>query len=189
MAALFLGLNAMSETAEERAIPPAAQLRIEQSVGKLQAEMKALPGARVPRYADFDLAWPASDDEAAAMGGNAVIMITVLDADPSELPVARAYVRAADGQVTSLHAIRNFQRQIPKTSIAVSMVGENVEFAFFLMPLNLARGHGRLLIDFAKNRTGFGVVSLPLQPPLYLSPRPARVFRSQRCFAERYARA
>ncbi len=51
--------------------------------------------APVPRIAFFDLAYPKDSTEAAAMHGYAVLVVTAVVQDSTELPLPHVYVRAA----------------------------------------------------------------------------------------------
>ena len=51
--------------------------------------------APVPRVAFFDVAFPADSVEYLAMHGYALLVVTAIDQDSSELPPARVYVTSA----------------------------------------------------------------------------------------------
>ena len=53
--------------------------------------------APVPRIAFFDLAYPKDSTEAAAMNGYAVLVVTAVVQDSTELPLPRVYVRSVSG--------------------------------------------------------------------------------------------
>lgn len=108
--------------------------------------------APVPRVAFFDAAYPRDSAELVSMNGYALIVVTALSQDSTELPLSRVYLNTSDGPVnlTRLFAVR-------------TLVGEETQErrtfgpfrvdALYLCPV--ISGPIDLLADFADHRRGF----------------------------------
>src|SRR6058998_975566 len=58
--------------------------------------------APIPRIAFFDIAYPADSAEFVALAGNALLVVTALVQDSTEIPFASVYLRSA----TSIDSLR-----------------------------------------------------------------------------------
>lgn len=119
------------------------------------AEAQARAYAPIPRFALYDMAYPKDSADAAAMHGYAILVVTALVQDSSELPLARVYVRDVTGDhaLTRAASIKSF---VPASQSAVrSTFGRFRWDAIYLFPLASRSIVGDLLADFATLRQGF----------------------------------
>jgi len=120
-------------------------------------------GARVERFAVYDMAWPRDAEEAKRLGGNTVIVLGALSQDASELPLSKAYLERPDGRVVELRRLGFVSRSLASSSQAAKVFGPHVTEEFYLLPVSALGRNVRLKCDFAKNRLGF-VLSKSLVP-------------------------
>ncbi len=124
--------------------------------------------APVPRGAFFDVAFPADSVEYLAMHGYALLVVTAIDQDSSELPPARVYVTSAAGrQELPLVSLRS--SIVSDTGVRATFGSRRVD-AVYLLSVPLRFGGGQLLLDFAKNRQAFpiGLFDSPLPSDVQL---------------------
>jgi hypothetical protein len=121
--------------------------------------------APVPRIALYDWAYPKDSAEYEAMNGYAVLLITALTQDSSELPLRRVYVRTSRDELdlNSVTWLRSDERAMDPLSAHV--FGRHRVDALYLLPVALAVGGGQLLTDFQVNRDGFALARLAGQLP------------------------
>src|SRR5437763_15016616 len=74
--------------------------------------------APVPRIAFFDLAYPKASSQAAALNGYAVLVVTAVLQDSTELPLLRVYVRSISGD-RDLPLIARVASCLPATDTAL----------------------------------------------------------------------
>lgn len=118
-----------------------------------EAADEYLKHAPVLRYAHYDVALPANQDEYDQMAGFGVIVISVLSQDPAELP-PKHFVAVVGSEDVVLNLI--FGARTPVTDPKVAHVfGVNRWDGLYELPVQLLRQHAELHIDFAKNRDGF----------------------------------
>ncbi|MGH7429703.1 MAG: hypothetical protein ACREJ4_15295 [Candidatus Methylomirabilaceae bacterium] len=165
-AALLLGQApaAAQVSHYETRLPPSRQPttnavldgRIQQAAAQYRAY------APVPRVAFYDIAYPADSAEYLAMHGYALLIVTAIDQDSTELPPIRVYLRAASETLN-----------LPLVAIRTSLVADpTIRGTFglhrvdglYLLPVAARRQPGDLLLDFARNRQGFrlGQLDQPL---------------------------
>ena len=111
--------------------------------------------APVPRIAFFDIAYPKDSTEAAAMSGQAVMVVTAVVQDSTELPLPRVHVRSAadDRDLVLLGRVASL---LPAGQDAVRLTFGRFRFdAVYLLPLAVRATEGDLLVDFATHRQGF----------------------------------
>jgi hypothetical protein len=131
-----------------------------------QVAVQARSYAPVPRVAFYDIAYPADSSEYLAMHGYALLVVTVIDQDSSELPPARVYVPSAAGD-HNLLLVSLRPSIVADTGVRATFGSQRVD-ALYLLPVPLRNQGGALLLDFAKNRQGFRL-------GLFDSPLPAAV--------------
>ena len=111
--------------------------------------------APVPRMAFFDIAYPKDSTEAAAMGGHAVMVVTAVVQDSTELPLARVHVRTT-AEDRDLMVLGRIASLVPAGQEAVRLTFGRFRLdAVYLLPLAVRVEEGDLLVDFATHRTGF----------------------------------
>jgi len=114
--------------------------------------------APVPRIAFFDLAYPKDSTEAAAMNGYAVLVVTAVVQDSTELPLPHVYVRSVSGD-HELPLIARVASWLPATDTIVrATFGRFRLDASYLLPLTARASQGDLLVDFAIHRQGFRLI-------------------------------
>jgi hypothetical protein len=128
-----------------------------------------------PRVALYDLAWPADATEFDAVGRNAILQVTVVVADPSELPLQKVYVRNSNGDTPLLLLARKDSR-IEEGKLLTQVVGGYREDCYYLLPAIFALGTGKILVDYAQHRMAFVLDDkLPVKRMKYrISPRSAQ---------------
>jgi hypothetical protein len=112
---------------------------------------------RVIRLVNFDLCWPASDDEYRALGKHAILMLTASSNFATDLPLTSAYIET-DESAMPLQRIALFNAsQAMETPGAKKAHWSQV--SFYLLPIHLTKRDARLLVDFTGQRKAFGVTS------------------------------
>lgn len=111
--------------------------------------------APIPRILFYDMVSPANAQEYAELGGNAILLITALSQDRTELPLKRVFV-SLGGKEIELKLISSvLSQQNDAKSQTVKTFGPFRVDALYLLPAYLRLEDADLLADFAKNRTGF----------------------------------
>lgn len=125
--------------------------------------------APIPRIALYDLGYPSSAQEYSALGGNAVLLVTAVVRDSSELPATHVYVREGAAGDRELHRLGVACGRVATAEVAVATTfGKYRCDALYVLPLVLRAGTGELLVDFAAHRQGFRLVQFDGQLPQYL---------------------
>jgi hypothetical protein len=107
------------------------------------------------RRVDFDVCYPASDEEYRAMGKNAVVMLTADSVSSSELPLKTAYV-ISKGVRVPLQRLAVFD----KHQTGGNGSNEYTEqISFYLLPIYLMKRDAKLMVDFNGPRSGFEVTT------------------------------
>src|SRR5437016_12659679 len=113
---------------------------------------------RSPRIAFFDLAYPKDSTEAAAMHGYAVLVVTAVVQDSTELPLPHVYVRSVNGD-RELPLVARVASWLPVSDTIVrATFGRFRLDASYLLPLAARASQGDLLVDFAIHRQGFRLI-------------------------------
>src|SRR6266516_2674306 len=100
--------------------------------------------APVPRIAFFDLAYPKDSTEAAAMHGYAVLVVTAVVQDSTELP---------------LPLVARVASWLPASDTIVRPTFGRFRLdASYLLPVAARASQGDLLVDFATHRQGFRLI-------------------------------
>ena len=111
--------------------------------------------APVPRIAFFDIAYPKDSAEAATTRGYALLVVTAVVQDSTELPLPRVYVRSTgrDREVPLLARVASW---VPATDTNVRVTFGRFRLdALYLLPIDARTTAGDLLADFASHRQGF----------------------------------
>jgi len=111
--------------------------------------------APVPRYALYDMAYPKDSAEAAAMNGYAILVVTALVQDSTELPLAKVYVSDARGDLGLTLVNSTASRVSPAESDVRATFGQFRWDGIFLFPLSSRTEVADLLADFSAHRQGF----------------------------------
>lgn len=111
--------------------------------------------APVPRIAFFDIAYPKDSAEAATTRGYALLVVTAVVQDSTELPLPRVYVRSPsrDKDVPLLARVASW---VPATDTNVRVTFGRFRLdALYLLRIDARTTAGDLLADFASHRQGF----------------------------------
>lgn len=99
------------------------------------------PNAAGARRIDFDICLPATAEEYAALGKNAILMLRASSKDAAALPLAAVYIgRGAERMM--LRQIMLLRTTTDETS------GWTVQHAFYLLPIRAMKQDGTLAADF-----------------------------------------
>lgn len=164
---LFIAPAAQSQTLTKNpastgaVTPDDISKRLEQTA----ESVKKMNPSGAPRAAQFDFAWAESEEEYKALGKYVVVLVSAVSRDEKEFPLKRVYIRDKWNKEIVLEKISSERRDVPKDSLAYSMLGTHREDSFYLAPAGLMKGEGEVVADFAANRTGFRLYSLPGTPP------------------------
>src|SRR6266702_4239527 len=114
--------------------------------------------APIPRIAFFDLAYPKDSAEAAAMNGYAVLVVTAVVQDSTELPLPQVYVRSVNGD-RELPLVARIASWLPASDTIVRPTFGRFRLdACYLLPIAARASQGDLLVDFATHRQGFRLI-------------------------------
>jgi hypothetical protein len=130
----------------------------------------------VPRIALFDIAFPANAEEYDSLAGYGVVVVSVVTQTSDELPPSRAYVRVIDQNI-ELKLLSSVRSGVAASDISSKVFGVHRWDGLYLFPVYLRLQGQALMIDFAKNRSGFvlgnfdvpapaSLARLPVAPPL-----------------------
>src|SRR5207302_10453945 len=104
------------------------------------------------------LAYPKDSTEAAAMHGYAVLVVTAVVQDSTELPLRHIYVRSVSGD-HELPLVARVASWLPATDTIVRPTFGRFRLdASYLLPLAARTSQGDLLVDFATHRQGFRLI-------------------------------
>jgi hypothetical protein len=151
--------------AYENAFPPKhefsfgeqSRLSVDQGLEQMAQDYAAQSNDRVVRD---DIAFPANEEEYKSLGKHAILLLAAVTHDPAELPIRRVYLEKTDG-VVELQKIGSFLCHTPPGSAVERVLGAYRENAFYLLPISAYFKNDRLLIDFARNRSGFQLIQFP----------------------------
>jgi hypothetical protein len=111
-----------------------------------------------------NMQWHSPDNvtEYQALAKYTPVLVVVVSQDESELPLKRVYADV-DGATTELKRISSVRSVDPK-SFTSKILGRYRETSYYLLPVALLSSQGRLVADFAVNRTGYQLASLTDNP-------------------------
>lgn len=136
---------------------PVTPARMSQRIEEAAVQYAA--HAPVPRIVLYDIGYPHGEKEYAALDGNAVMLLTALSHDRSELPLLRVYA-VVDGTGIELPLLKVVLAELPTSETAsAKMFGRFRADALYLLPMSLRVRKCDLFVDFQANRQAFKVVS------------------------------
>jgi hypothetical protein len=119
---------------------------------------------KVERLARWDIPFPTSPEEALAMGGYTIMMVTATTHVADELPPARVYTDCG-GEPFALSLIMS--RVIPFDTGWSESIGRTRFDGFYKLPLqHIERAECKLMMDWALNRTEHVISELDVEIPL-----------------------
>ena len=126
----------------------------------LQETAKEYSNTPTDRTVRDDIAFPSDEGEYHAVGKNAILLLAAVTHDPAELPLASVYLEK-NGEIVELRKIGSFLcRSVPNSEVE-KVLGAYRENAFYLLPTSAYFQDAKLVIDFARNRTGFQLIQFP----------------------------
>lgn len=123
----------------------------ERTLGSPDQVMKDL-GLEAIRQIDGDICFPATAEEYAGLGKNAIVMLTSSSAIATELPLRSVYA-LQNGVRIPLQRVTALNKQVDGRS------GRTSQVSFYLMPIHLMKQDAQVLADFEGQRRGFGLFS------------------------------
>jgi hypothetical protein len=138
--------------------------RIDDSAKDYQAKY---PGQVIDRIINFDVAFGKDAAEFQRLNGYAVMLVSAISHDPSELPMAKVYFEAS-GKSAELPVVARVRRAMPQNSAGYTEFGPYREDIFVLVPALAAVMPVNFSADFATHRTGFVFGKGPVVVPDYL---------------------
>lgn len=119
-------------------------------------------GADVARVAMGDVAYPKDQAENEAMAGYALLLVTSVTKDADELPLLAVKVHSPAGELPLGRAAR---RKANVTDAQVrEAFGTHRTDELYYFPVALTRLPCRVVVDFAKNRQNFELMTFPPPP-------------------------
>ncbi len=121
--------------------------------------------APVPRVALYDVAYPKDCGELATMKGFAILAVTAVAQDSTELPPSEVYA-VVTGAQTPLFQVAGGQSHVASSDTLVSATFGTFRYdALYLLPVSASRAQAEVLVDFAAHRRGFRLATLSGQIP------------------------
>lgn len=152
---LLMGLNSWNSSI--------AQTQPTKSVDQIAAEI----GLQTIRGVDTDICYPATAEEYASLGKNAILMLKSSSAISTELPLRTAYL---------VHrGVRIPLQRVALTGKAEGADGRATQYSFYLLPIHYVKLDTKVVVDFASSRSGFGVTSFAAKEPDDVMPAFARL--------------
>jgi hypothetical protein len=131
------------------------------------AKLEAM-NATGSRTTEHDVTWPLTPAEQKALGGWTIVLVSAVAADPSELPVTRAYLHLQGSDVV-LRPLAVRRVTLDPNSRLAQRVGLYRADSFYLAPISALLKAGDMRVDFAAHRTGFILGELPLEAPDFVT--------------------
>lgn len=135
---------------------PVSTAEMNQRVAKASLKLREYP--TVPRVGFFDLAQPADLPEYVALGGNAVVLVTVVTHQEAELPLQRVYLDWR-GESIELALLAKALSRVTEPEVSETLGAYRMD-ALYLVPLFKGFDEAKLMTDFAANRTDFQLGSI-----------------------------
>lgn len=116
----------------------------------------------VARIAFSDIAYPGDPKEYRAMAGHGLLLVTALSQVVDELPPQPYLI--VEGRRRHLRLITQ-EWSTPADSVVLTVFGRFRVDTLYLIPLESSSRGKEVLLDFAKNRTGFKLPPVPAALP------------------------
>jgi hypothetical protein len=128
---------------------------------ELKSLKEQVPGLAFARYGEFDIAYPASEEEYCILGSHGIVMVTAISDTSSELPIESVYFKVGDKIVASFGKLEISSGDCllgdvvtEKKDDAGRVYFENI--SFWVVPLLwFLVNAGVMAIDFKGERKGF----------------------------------
>ena len=143
-------------------------------IERLRSLASTLPaGANAERAAIGDLAYPKDQAENEAMGGYGLLLVTGVSRHPDELPLGAVKVQSAAGELP-LERVALRPGEVTDAEVVRAFGSHRIDELYYF-PVALTRLPCKVLVDFAKNRQNFELLSFPPPPDADGFPRGLRV--------------
>lgn len=120
-----------------------------------------------PRAVFHDIAFPANPSEYRSLEKSAVLLITAVTRDASELPLNRLYAVVGGSQV-SLPLVADELSRLP-SGPAATVFGSYREDAIYLVPAAIVLAGATINVDFATHRSEFTIARFsPTDAPPFI---------------------
>jgi len=126
----------------------------------------------IERYAECDLAFPYDLHELKRLNNCAIIIISGVTRDFSEIPFKRVYIRNRYGE-TNFKLLRGYKVTVDDEQVS-SKIGKYRMDHVYLAPMYLLSEEGEIVIDWGRNRNDFGLTNIEGKIP--------KVFEKQKPF-------
>jgi hypothetical protein len=159
---LYLAVLSVAVSAEDRmmhlvkpgswvqqpATPETINRRIEQGAADFVSY------GSVPRAAFHNIAYPADKKEYAALDGFGVMLVSVFSQNADEIPPKRIFARVENSEIT-LHLFTSTFARDSGSALVKKVLGPHRWDGLYYYPVYLTLQAQGIVLDFAKNRTGF----------------------------------
>jgi len=132
-------------------------LSVDQALEQMAQKYSAETTDRVVRD---DIAFPINEKEYKNLGKHAILLVAAVTHDPAELPIARVYLERPEGVIELQKVGSSLCRTSPGSAVE-RVLGPYRENALYLLPISSYFEKAKLLIDFARNRSGFQLIQFP----------------------------
>jgi hypothetical protein len=137
--------------ADEPATPSKVNVRIKQ-VAQDYKQYKDL--GQFARVGFFDLVQPLDEQEYVALAGHALMLVTTIAREQTELPLRRAYLNVG-GREIELQLVSSILSKTNDPNDRVAKIfGAYRADALYLVPLHRRFDRADLFVDFAANKQG-----------------------------------
>jgi len=143
---------------------PATPERMNQRLEQAASQAKA--HGPVPRLVLYDIAYPETPEEYSSTGGQAVLLITAVSHEKSELPIMNVRISINSSEMP-LRRLRSVLSDTPHSDRSVvKTFGKYREDALYVLPVSLRLNAQAMLLDFAKNEANARLPFGPLPEPI-----------------------
>jgi len=144
---------------------------------------------QIERYAESDLAFPYNLDELKKLNNCAIVIISGVTSDPSEIPFNRVYIRNRYGE-TNLKLLRRYNVPVDDEEVR-KKIGEYRMDHVYLVPMYLLSEEGEIMIDWSRNRNDFGLTRIEGKIPEVFEKqkpfrKPAESYKIESSFLEQF---
>jgi hypothetical protein len=116
---------------------------------------------KLPRVIDYDIAYPSTPEEYAALNKHADVLLTAITQDAAELPLKRVFLHRDGAEDLNLDVLAVFYASTDKDPFVRETLGPIRTEVFCLLPVASTFTDSTLQADFAKTRTGFVIARFP----------------------------
>ncbi len=127
---------------------------MDRQLAELAHEYESYP---VTRAAIFDVALPRDAEEYLALNKQAILLVSAVTQDATELPLRRVFMRDSINREIELTKLADFRSETEPGSEMRAVLGPFKLHAFYFLPVLFYLQDAELFVDFAKNRQDFPI--------------------------------